>query len=118
MWALVILLVWPILLSMASVGSYFWGRQKQFPLNVHGESDMAKRWLSRSSEITVSANKQSVAQEKNFSRVKRSQWFKWFIQPAEAFLNVKVGETCDDIVVGPIALHVDRNTSHPFRKIS
>lgn len=88
-------------------------------MNVNGEGDMAQRWLSRCTDVTLVTRKEPMAQEKkNFLHVVRRQCSKWFIRPAVPFLNAKIGETSDDIVVGPTALCVDRKSSHPFRELS
>lgn len=117
-WALIILVVWPILLSSTSIGFYLWGQTKKLPMTTRGEGDIGRRWLSRSIEKNCSLSLQSPAKQKQHSSLIRGKWFKWFKQPHDVFLNVQVGETEDEIVVGPVALNVDRNVSARFKTVN
>lgn len=115
-WGLVTLITWPIFLSSISLGFFYWGKRKGLPVKLHGEGDIGRRWLSRCSEKNP-ATKPELHQKqgsKNFPW----RWFKWDAQSSKVFMNVKEGETEDDIVVGAKALSVNRNTSHAFTIIN
>lgn len=55
-WGLVLLILWPTLLSSVSLALHMWGRREKFPMNIHGEGDIGRRWLSRCSEKSPSTS--------------------------------------------------------------
>lgn len=117
-WAIALLIFWPILLSLISLGLRVRGKWMKLPMNVHGEGDIGRRWLSRNGKSFPAENAPSKVEKKSFVNILRTQWFKWFDQQYDVFLNVEVGETNDDIIVGPTALNVERPSSNIFRRIN
>lgn len=117
-WALIILLVWPSLLSFCSLAFHLWGKKKNFPMYLQGEGDIGRRWMSRLNESSHFTSITGPAlRNMRFLKLARSEWLGQFRRPIDVFLNVEKGETEDDIVVSQSVLHVDRDVSHAFRKI-
>lgn len=116
-WALVILVVWPILLSLVSFVFHMRGKRKKLPMNVYGEGDMGQRWFSRSNYENPPVNDEEAGDRRHNLTRKRGKWGGSLVQQNCVFFNVEKGETEDDIVVGRKALFVERDKSHTFKKV-
>lgn len=116
-WALVLLVLWPILLWWLSAGLHIRGKRMKLPMNIRGEGDIGLRWLARSSARIPKETSQSANKKQKSLSFFGKDCFKWFRQPEDVFLNVEVGEIEDDIVVGSRAFFVDRSSSSCFKNI-
>lgn len=116
-WALVILAVWPISLSVVSFVFHIRGKRKKLPMDMHGEGNIGQRWLSRSYDVDRLVSNEPTSNKKQFLNVVRREWLGCFAQQNCVFLNVENGETADDIVVGRTALCIERDYSRTFKKI-
>lgn len=116
-WRVVILIVWLILISSVGPGLHVWGKRKKFPMDIHGEEEIGRRWFLRCTEEIPLANTRRIARKEEFLGVVQNEWFKWFAQSNETSLNVQVGETEDGIVVWPNALCVYRELGKRFKDV-
>lgn len=114
-WGLVLLVLWPVLLSLASLALYSWGKRKKLPTNVYGEGAIGRRWLSGISEKSLATVTQAATRKRRTSSSILHGWL--FARSREVFMNVEEGDTKDDIVVGSKAVSIDRSALRPFKKI-
>lgn len=117
-WGLVLLIVWPTLLSSLCLGLHFWRKRKRLPTSIRGEEDIGRRWLARCSEKKDPIDAQVTIRRKRGLCEVRGQWLRWLVCSSRVFLNVKVGQTEDDIIVGLEAVNVKRSVSKGFKKLN
>lgn len=115
-WGLVILIVWPILLSTVSYGFHRWGRKKNLPTAVQGEGSIGRRWLSRDKNRHITEKDRPLLEQSEFLKKEKNRC-RWFVQPKKVFLRVEIGEMNDDIRVASEAVNVTRDTAHSFKEI-
>lgn len=85
---------------------------------IYGEGKLVDDgFYIRCTEEIPLANTRRIVRKEEFLGVVQNEWFKWFAQSNETFLNVQVGETEDDIVVGPNALCVYRELGKRFKDV-